>query len=256
MADYECRATSGAHIRFSSLKELYENHLVAAAESEQEGDGLFTEYHRACALKCWFMFLVDTTLFVDKSATYIDMTYLRYFIELTIGWIISYFHRIHDFYIDLVYDDAMPRAARYVLQRGNNAVGLYRVYLDRTIHNDIRWTPFTDYCDVVPFDRIALYSGWLAYGTNTMVRYLSERCMRQFGRVQMIPRSPFEAAPDTVIRVNFTPIFEDWAHHLVPEKYRRTVDTQAWKCVDGNVTWLYRVSHPLMIPTLPEIRLG
>ncbi|XP_058765778.1 protein MAIN-LIKE 2-like [Vicia villosa] len=51
MADYECRATSGAHIRFSSLKELYENHLVAAAESEQEGDGLFTEYHRACALR-------------------------------------------------------------------------------------------------------------------------------------------------------------------------------------------------------------
>ncbi|XP_058746966.1 uncharacterized protein LOC131619945 [Vicia villosa] len=47
MGDYECRETSGAHIRFSRLRELYENHLVAAAESEQESDGLFTKYHRA-----------------------------------------------------------------------------------------------------------------------------------------------------------------------------------------------------------------
>ncbi|XP_058766847.1 protein MAIN-LIKE 1-like [Vicia villosa] len=75
MADYECRATS-AHIWFSSLNELYENHLVAAMESKQEGDGLFTEYHCACALRCWFMFLVGTTLSMDKSATYVDITYL------------------------------------------------------------------------------------------------------------------------------------------------------------------------------------
>ncbi|XP_058726271.1 protein MAIN-LIKE 2-like [Vicia villosa] len=40
MADYECGVTSGAHIRFSSLKDLYENHLVEAAESEEEGDGV------------------------------------------------------------------------------------------------------------------------------------------------------------------------------------------------------------------------
>ncbi|XP_058780319.1 uncharacterized protein LOC131653945 [Vicia villosa] len=84
-----------------------------------------------------------------------------------------------------------------------------------------------------------------------MVKYLPERCMRQFGRVQMIARSPFEAAPDTVTRVSLTPIFKDWAHHLVPEEYRRTVATQAWHCVDGYVTWFYRVSHPLMTPDAP-----
>ncbi|XP_058780432.1 protein MAIN-LIKE 1-like [Vicia villosa] len=83
MADYECRATSGAHITFSNLKELYENHLVAAAEFEQEGDRLFTEYHRACTLRCWFMLLIGIALFVDKSKTYVDMTYLQYFIDLT-----------------------------------------------------------------------------------------------------------------------------------------------------------------------------
>ncbi|XP_058724767.1 uncharacterized protein LOC131596196 [Vicia villosa] len=35
MDDYDCRVTSGAHIRFSNLRDLYENYLVAAAESEQ-----------------------------------------------------------------------------------------------------------------------------------------------------------------------------------------------------------------------------
>ncbi|XP_058746400.1 serine/threonine-protein phosphatase 7 long form homolog [Vicia villosa] len=40
MEDYECRATSEAHIRLLNLEEIYENHLVAAAESEEEGDGL------------------------------------------------------------------------------------------------------------------------------------------------------------------------------------------------------------------------
>ncbi|XP_058764066.1 protein MAINTENANCE OF MERISTEMS-like [Vicia villosa] len=140
---------------------------------------------------------------------------------LLTSWIISYFSRIHGFHIDPEYVDAMPRAARYVLQRGNNAVGPYRGYLDRTMHDDVTWRPFSDYTQVVPFDGISLYSGWLACGTSIMVRYLPERCMRQFGFVQMIPRSPFEAAPDTVTRVQFTAIFEDWEHHVVPEEYRR-----------------------------------
>ncbi|XP_058746398.1 serine/threonine-protein phosphatase 7 long form homolog [Vicia villosa] len=77
MEDYECRETSEAHIRLFILEELYQNHLVAAAESEEEGDGLFVEYHRS--------------------------------------WIISYFHCIHGYDPDLAYIDAMPRAARYVL---------------------------------------------------------------------------------------------------------------------------------------------
>ncbi|XP_058761840.1 uncharacterized protein LOC131635248, partial [Vicia villosa] len=105
--------------------------------------------------------------------------------------------------------------------------------LDHTAHDDIRWTPFTNYTAVVPFDRIALYSGWLACGANTMVRYLTERCMRQFARVQMIPRSLFEVAPDTVTRVKLTAKFNDWAHHLVPEEYRRMQATKEWHCVEG-----------------------
>ncbi|XP_058772604.1 uncharacterized protein LOC131646596 [Vicia villosa] len=220
MADYECRTKNGAHVRFSTLKEIYEHHLVAAARTEDEGDAVFVEYYRACALRYWFMFLVGTSLFVDKSGTYVDMTYLRYIIDLSTSWIISYFHCIHGYDHDPLYNDDMPRAARYVLQRRNQKVAPYRVYLDRTAHDDINQMPF-------------------------------KRCMQQFGRVQMIPRSPFKVAPETVTRRELTAIFKDWVHHLVPEEYRCMRATHSWHCVDGYVTWFFKVSHPIMTPDAP-----
>ncbi|XP_058734877.1 protein MAIN-LIKE 1-like [Vicia villosa] len=209
VADFECATTSGPHIRFITLSRYFEQHLVAAADAEAAGDDLFTQYHRGCALRCWYMHVVGAACFVDKSARYVDVTYLRYFMDLDTvhqwnwgaatlaylyqklneafnwrtrqlvgsctpltSWIISYFSRIHGIHIDLAYVDAMPRAARYVLQRGNNVVGPYRGYLDRTVHDDITWRPFSDYTQIVPFEGISLYSGWLACGTTIMVRYL------------------------------------------------------------------------------------
>ena len=89
--------------------------------------------------------------------------------------------------MDPDYEDFMPRAAKFTLNRGNDNVVPCWVFLDHTNHDDINWTPFEDYREVVPFDTISLYSGWLACGANMMVRYLLERCMRQFGFVKMIP---------------------------------------------------------------------
>ncbi|XP_058765554.1 uncharacterized protein LOC131639056 [Vicia villosa] len=153
-----------------------------------------------------------------------------------VSGIIAYFNHIHGYNPDSLYIDDMPRTTRYVLQRGNEKVGPYRVYLNRTAHDDINWTPFCDYQEVVPFDRISLYSIWLSYGTNTMVRYLSEQCIRHFGRVQMIPRSPFVAAPDIITRRDITIIFQDWEHHLVPEEYQSMRASESWQCVNGYMT--------------------
>src|SRR3954468_14719489 len=41
-----------------------------------------THYHRGCALRCWYMHVVGAACFVDKSARYVDVTYLRYFMDL------------------------------------------------------------------------------------------------------------------------------------------------------------------------------
>src|SRR4051812_32325172 len=83
MANFECQTTNGSHIRFTILSAYFENHLVAAAESEEADNAIFVEYHRVCALQCWFMFVVGVALFVDNSARYVDVTYLRYFMDLT-----------------------------------------------------------------------------------------------------------------------------------------------------------------------------
>lgn len=46
-------------------------------------DAVKVEYHRQCALRCYLLFLVGTSIFVDKSEIYVDVVYLKYFIDLT-----------------------------------------------------------------------------------------------------------------------------------------------------------------------------
>lgn len=67
----EATDTRGVHARFIIWDELYKDHLQWAKEAED--DGMQADYHRTCALRCYLLFLVDTYIFVDKSATYIHV---------------------------------------------------------------------------------------------------------------------------------------------------------------------------------------
>lgn len=62
-------ATRGAHARFS-----YKSNLVATVKVE--GDEELVLFHRQCALRSYFIYLVDTTILIDKSETYIDVLYV------------------------------------------------------------------------------------------------------------------------------------------------------------------------------------
>lgn len=73
-------ATRGVHARFSYLEKLYEYHRVSLMENE--GDDKKTLYHRQCAIRSYLMHLVSKTIFLDKSATCIDVVYLTYYIDL------------------------------------------------------------------------------------------------------------------------------------------------------------------------------
>ena len=78
----EVADTRDVHARFNFfLENLNKDHLQWAKDAE--GDDLQVEYHQTCALRCYLLFLIDTSMFVDKSATYIDVVYLQYFIDLT-----------------------------------------------------------------------------------------------------------------------------------------------------------------------------
>lgn len=74
------------HARFVFLEELYINHMTVAIEVD--GGDAQVLYHRACGLRSHPMYLVDTSIFMDKSAYYVDVVYLSYFID---------FEQIHEY---------------------------------------------------------------------------------------------------------------------------------------------------------------
>ncbi|XP_050891419.1 protein MAIN-LIKE 1-like [Lathyrus oleraceus] len=76
-ANEELDKTRGAHARFEYLKQIYtdEIHRSHQATGDDEQVGL----HGAYALRVYMLYLIDTTIFMDKSATCINIVYLRYF---------------------------------------------------------------------------------------------------------------------------------------------------------------------------------
>lgn len=49
---------------------------------EVEGDDAQVVYHRTHALRSHFMVWVDTSIIMDKNVTYVDVVYIKYFIDL------------------------------------------------------------------------------------------------------------------------------------------------------------------------------
>ena len=85
-----------------------------------------------------------------------------------------------------------------------------------------------------------------------MVRYLSERVLRQFGRVQTIPRHPVESAPPVTNLVEISLRFQHALDHaLTPEQLGQRA-VRGVEAVDGYNEWFYLHSHPRMIlPYIP-----
>jgi len=109
---------------------------------------------------------------------------------------------------------------------------------------------YTDHRQACPFERFSLYSGWLRYGPR-MVRYLSERVLRQFERVQTIPRHPVESASPVINLAEITNRFQHALDHaLTPEQLGQHA-VHGVDAVEGYIEWFYHHSHPRMV--LPDI---
>lgn len=76
----EIDGTIKCHTQFSFLKKFYKDQLVSVVEAR--GDDEKVLYHRQCILRSYVIYFVYTSIFVDKSATYINEVYLSYFIDL------------------------------------------------------------------------------------------------------------------------------------------------------------------------------
>ena len=92
------------------------------------------------------------------------------------------------------WEDQDPRAMLFPPLSSLCTTDNYRNLLDRLDLSDVVMAPYGEHREARPFERISLFTGWLRYGDRT-VRYMSERVLRQLGRVQTIPGHPVEVAP-------------------------------------------------------------
>jgi len=81
----EVTETRGAHARFSYLRRIFKERLQLQLALDNEG-GMEEKVQRLLdqALHIYLMFLVGITLFTNKSDTYVDVVYLRYFRDLEV----------------------------------------------------------------------------------------------------------------------------------------------------------------------------
>jgi len=111
-----------------------------------------------------------------------------------------------------------PRAILFVPRAGLGTSGNYIDHLDRLDLSGVVTAPYEEHREACPFERVSLYSGWLRYASR-MVRYLSERVLPQFGRVQTIPRHPAESAHPVINLAEITNRFQHALDHaLTPEQ--------------------------------------
>ncbi|XP_073223360.1 uncharacterized protein [Cicer arietinum] len=81
----------------------------------------------------------------------------------------------------------LPRACRWIAKHAvEGGLVTYRQRLDALLLEDVLFTPYDDDRANHPFKDISMFSGYLRCG-GVSVPYLSERCLRQFGRIQCIP---------------------------------------------------------------------
>ena len=118
-----------------------------------------------------------------------------------------------------------------------------RPILDELTPADVIWRPFEDHRAWRVFDEICLYRGCLKWG-ETVVPYLPDRCLRQFGYRQYVPSPPLDCMMATDIDV-------DWiSYHqsVVDVIGSSSVATTPSEVVDGYLEWYYCVSHPRLVP--------
>ncbi|XP_050916057.1 uncharacterized protein LOC127131164 [Lathyrus oleraceus] len=96
----------------------------------------------------------------------------------------------------------LPRAMRWSYRQGVLKVDDLQPILDELTPADVIWRPFEDHRAWRVFDEICLYRGCLKWG-ETVVPYLPDRCLRQFGYRQYVPSPPLDCMMATDIDVDW-----------------------------------------------------
>ncbi|KAI5423822.1 hypothetical protein KIW84_030151 [Lathyrus oleraceus] len=267
-AQSHVRSCRGSYYKLEWLYDIFVHHRAASSW--------------AYATRAYLLMLVGSTIFADKTFTLVEARYLLLFRDLDgcsgYSWgaaaLVTLYRYlgdasmysckqlggyptllqcwIHEYFPTVgkrgknwnpAGNCGLPRAMRWSYRQGVLKVDDLRPILDELTPTDVIWRPFEDHRAWRVFDEICLYRGCLKWG-ETVVPYLPDRCLRQFGYRQYVPSPPLDCMMATDIDV-------DWiSYHqsVVDVIGSSSVATTPSEVVDGYLEWYYRVSHPRLVP--------
>ncbi|XP_058751705.1 protein MAIN-LIKE 1-like [Vicia villosa] len=243
-ASEEASSVRGPYYKLDWLKQVFE---------QQRAANNFTG-----AMRAYMMLLLGCTILADKTFTLVEAKYLPLLRDLnTCGrycwgaaalcWIHEYFPTVgkRGTYGLCGIDSLMARAMKWEYRQGTQKVADIRIVLDQLTPHDIVWRPFEGHRAHRPFDDSYLFRGGLKW-YGTVVLYLPDKCMRQFGYRQYIPIAP----PN----VDTLDVDVEWATYMQSglQVIRSHDDpptmfaTIPYETDDDYLAWYYTVSHPLL----------
>nr|XP_004506714.1 protein MAIN-LIKE 1-like [Cicer arietinum] len=192
----ETMKTRSAHYRLDWLKEVFKRQCATERFD--------------CAARAYLLNLVGSIIFADKSHTLVDAKYLPLFRYLDgidkYAWGSAALVVIYDYLSDACcYDtkqlggymtllqgadvQCFARMNKWCYKQGKHKVHEYRRIIDALTPADVICRSWENHRGVIPFDDIMLYTGHIRLW-STVVKYLQERCLRQFGYIQYIHSPP------------------------------------------------------------------
>eukprot|EP00256_Glycine_max_P055809 XP_014623130.1 uncharacterized protein LOC102667681 [Glycine max] len=152
-------------------------------------------------------------------------------------WIYEHFPSVAESTADQDYDEASPRACRWIATKKtvkSIRTPSYKERLDRLRIPDVCWIPYGEHREVRDFHVRSCYSVLLHWGP-VAVYYRSERVVRQFGYTQTIPTPPVDSW------VSYDDIHDRWMHYedyIVPAG---EVCVVLGACFSDYMDWFFRI---------------
>ncbi|KAH1213268.1 Protein MAIN-LIKE 1 [Glycine max] len=231
----------GPYVRLQWVRDIYERRC-------QTG-------HWTTAAHAYLLHLLGCTLFANKSATNVHVVYLealrdlsmieRYawgvaalvhmydqlnnasmshsrqlggYITLLQCWIYKHFPSVAESTADQDYDEASPRACRWIATKKTMkriCTSSFRERLDQLQIPDVYWIPYGEHREVRDF---------------------------HFGYTQTIPAPPVDSW------VSYDDIHDRWMHYEDHIEPAGEVSVVPGACSSDYMDWFFRISHPFMTP--------
>ncbi|XP_028181500.1 protein MAINTENANCE OF MERISTEMS-like [Glycine soja] len=208
----QCR---GSYVRLQWVRDIYQRRCQAG--------------HWTAAARAYLLHLLGCTLFANKSATNVHVVYLEALRDLSMTeryawgvaalcWIYEHFPSVAESTADQDYDEAFPRACRWIATKKTVKSIRTPLYKER-------------------LDRLQILDVWLV-----AVYYRPERVVRQFGYTKTIPAPPVDSW------VLYDDIHDSWMHYEDHIILAGEVCVVPGACSSDYIDWFFRISHPFMTP--------